>query len=682
MKRSTSNTTSFTRPTRRDFLKSAGASCLGVCALSHEAMAQIDAAQPEQAQVVLRCAVMSDVHFNGDPNAAEVERFRRAVDFTYRFAQDQPYKNFDALVVVGDMSNHGVEQELTLFKKEMDAALHEGTRALLCMGNHEFYGGNQDFWRGVFGVEPNARYTVNGYQFIAISPEKGTMKDGDYLYALEWFEKEIEEADRLETDPNKPIFVFQHYPVSPTVYGGRGHDDWGLEDLFDTLQKYPRVINFSGHTHYPINDPRCAWQGCFSAFGTGTLSYICHGGEGGKYEKYPAGSNNFAQFYIMEVRADNSVKLMPYDLITNDFFDVVYYVHKPGDVKSYEYTDLRYSTSAKPVWPQDAYAKVLEVFDDGARCELKQALCHDVTHSYRFDLQAFDTRENAWKDDDQQYFWSQYFLRNQPETLQLTLSGLMPGTKYRAKIIPFNPFLRAGDKALEISFQTKPSIYGNIDHGADAPQPDVLNLYCQDGALVNLPQNDLAQQKKIEIVGAPEIIEEPRLNNTQVVRFNAQENFFKIPFTAEEYNTLRRATIGATFALDPDGKGVGAVFGNTEQRGVELSVNYDEKQLAFWAFINGRYHILRAPVTLGEYVTAYGVVDGRTATLYINGKVAAHEQARGALAHPTAPELQAFCLGCDIEAGGKGGYFMKGAIAKAQLFSWALSQKQIENLSK
>ena len=134
------------------------------------------------------------------------------------------------------------------------------------MGNHEFYGGNQAFWKKTFGVEPNARYQVNGYQFIAISPEKGTMADGDYMYALEWFQRELEEA--VAADPEKPVFVFQHYPVTPTVYGGRGLDDWGAEDLFDTLQKYPTVVNFSGHTHYPLTDPRVAWQGNFSAFGT------------------------------------------------------------------------------------------------------------------------------------------------------------------------------------------------------------------------------------------------------------------------------------------------------------------------------------------------------------------------------------------------------------------------------
>ena len=234
---------------RRDFIKFGAAATASSLFVPRDLFAAYEKeAEAVGNDVVLRCCIMSDVHFDGNPKAKEVERFRRAIDFTYRYSADQPYKNFDALLVVGDMSNHGIESELTLFKKEMDAAIKPGTDTFLCMGNHEFYGGNQEYWQSVFGVEPNRRYERNGFRFIAISPEKGTMQDGDYLYMVDFLDREL--ADAYKADPEKPIFVFQHYPVSPTVYGGRGFDDWGAEDFFDTLQKYPTVVNFSGHTHY------------------------------------------------------------------------------------------------------------------------------------------------------------------------------------------------------------------------------------------------------------------------------------------------------------------------------------------------------------------------------------------------------------------------------------------------
>lgn len=57
-------------------------------------------------------------------------------------------------------------------------------------------------------------------------------------------------------DPEKPIFVFHHQPFKDTVYGS----EWGFDinrDLFyDTLRNYPQVITFSGHTHYPLDNPK------------------------------------------------------------------------------------------------------------------------------------------------------------------------------------------------------------------------------------------------------------------------------------------------------------------------------------------------------------------------------------------------------------------------------------------
>ena len=409
---------------RRDFIKFGAAATASSLFVPRDLFAAYEKeAEAVGNDVVLRCCIMSDVHFDGNPKAKEVERFRRAIDFTYRYSADQPYKNFDALLVVGDMSNHGIESELTLFKKEMDAAIKPGTDTFLCMGNHEFYGGNQAYWQSVFGVEPNRRYERNGFRFIAISPEKGTMKDGDYLYMVDFLDREL--ADAYKADPEKPIFVFQHYPVSPTVYGGRGFDDWGAEDFFDTLQKYPTVVNFSGHTHYPINDPRCAWQGCFSAFGTGTLSYVCHGCEGpGRFQMYLPEDSRYAQFYIMEVRRDNSVTILPYDLVTNSFFDIVYRVAKPGAVDSYDYTDKRYFNSQKPTWREGTTVKASCVDAYAGTVEFRQATCPDVVLGYRVDLREFDEKKNEWSEYGSRYFWSDYFLKDMPDVIKGTLLDL------------------------------------------------------------------------------------------------------------------------------------------------------------------------------------------------------------------------------------------------------------------
>ncbi len=665
---------------RRNFMRTGAASAFSLLCVPSVVMSSIEARADELgSDVLLRCCVMSDVHFNGSENAAEVARFRRAMQFMYEYSAQQPYANFDALVVVGDMSNHGNEAELELFKKTMDEETKPGTRTLLCMGNHEFYGGNQAFWRQKFGVEPNARYDVNGFQFIAVSPEKGTMQDGDYLYALDWFQRELDAA--CKEAPEKPVFVFQHYPVSPTVYGGRGHDDWGLEDLFETLQRHPQVVDFSGHTHYPINDPRCAWQGCFSAFGTGTLSYLCHGGEGGKYEKYPADSSNCGQFYVMEVRRDNSVTLKPYDLVTNSFFDVAYFVAKPGDIDSYVYTDARYTRSAKPRWSDDAEIKLLEVDEYGAFCEVPQATCPDLVHSYAFDLERFDEKTNAWEKEATQYFWSQYFQRNPPERLKLELTNLEPNSNYRALVRATNPFLRDGDQRLKVEFRTKEEPDVAPDRDAVAPSANFLNLSVVDGELRDAPKYD-RKVFKADKIGNVKIEDDATLKRPVACFDGSGAGYYKIQCDGTDYRKLRRGTIAATFCADGSRKSaVGAVFGNTELRGIELSVNYAERTVNFWVSVNGRYRVLSAPIKFDEYVDVFGTYDGSVAKLYVDGKEVAREEAKGTIAHPTDPVVQAFCYGCDIAPGGKGSDFFTGKIARGRVYTWALTAEQVAALT-
>ena len=115
--------------------------------------------------------------------------------------------------------------------------------------------------------------------------------------------------------------------------------------------------------------------------------------------------------------------------------------------------------------------------------------------------------------------------------------------------------------------------------------------------------------------------------------------------------------------------------------GVELSYSSDQG-LALWAYINGRYKTIYAPVEHGRYVDAYGTYDGKVLILYVDGKEAARAEERGAIAHTTEESARAFCLGADTATGGGGEAFFKGRIARACLYTWALTPEQIANVSK
>ncbi len=145
------------------------------------------------------------------------------------------------------------------------------------MGNHDYWGANDGMltkssYRKRFeqklGHSPFTHYVVNGYHFIGASPIQGSPMDNQYATLTKWLDNQIGQA--VAADPAKPVFVTTHNSPSNTVYGS---EDWGDKKLYEVFNKYPQVVNISGHLHYSILDERSMWQGDFTAFSTQSVSY-------------------------------------------------------------------------------------------------------------------------------------------------------------------------------------------------------------------------------------------------------------------------------------------------------------------------------------------------------------------------------------------------------------------------
>ncbi|MBQ9370828.1 MAG: metallophosphoesterase [Thermoguttaceae bacterium] len=656
---------------RRSFL-ARGASAASLLCLPVRLFAKYEAdAEAADNPVVLRFSALSDVHFKVSPEAQEVDRFRRAIQFMYDYSAEQSYKNFDAMLIAGDFSDHGLDDELLLFKKIMDEGVKPGTETILCMGNHEFKKGSKPRWEEIFERDSNKVYDVNGFKFIALSPEMGTNRTGDFQYAMKWYCEELEKANNA--DPNKPIFTFQHYHVTPTVYGSRGEDNWGTADLYEVLQRYPRVINFSGHSHYPINDPRSAWQGNFTAFGTGTLSYFEMGGEGGKYNKFPQGYRNAAQLYVVEVRKDNSVTLKPYDLISNSFFDVVYHIAEPGAIDKYLYTDARYVTSSKPEWSEGAKIDAPELLDDETVIlAFKQATCKDVVHSYRVELTKKVTEgdQTKWEGAGARHFWSEYYFKPQPEKMNVLLEELEESTTYRARVVALSPFFKESEKALEVEFTTPKDPYA-ADKTAPKPDANFLDVQFVDGK----PVNSAKFGEPIQVFGAPEIAND-------VATFNGRDQFLKVQFSPRDYRKIKKeGTFAVKFQFDEFPQGTANPFANTQGTGISFELNGKAKTLELWVSVDGKYETVSTPIAPGkDFYDAFGTYDGQDVVLYLNGKEVARSHKPGKMTHPNDPIVQAFCLGSDIAQDGGGSGFFAGKIVRARVYTWALTAEQIARL--
>lgn len=664
---------------RRQFIASASAAAASLFCLPRSVFAE------SPSDVVLRAAVMSDVHYPGALDAPEVARFETALKFMNEYSAAQSYSRFDALVVAGDMSNAGVDGQLIPFRNSMDKFLAPDTQRVLCMGNHEFYGGNRAVWEKTFNRNANSRQEINGFQFITLSCQRGSMRSGDYLYALDWLKAELDAA--VAADPKKPVFLAQHYHVANTVYGSCPPDNWGVTDLSELLKNYPTVVDFSGHSHYPTNDPRSAWQGEYTAFGTGTLSY--YEMSRGKYNPFPEGYRNAAEFYLMEVHRDMSIVLKIYDVITQSFYDMVYVIAQPGNIDKYIYTNKRFETSKAPVWKNDSKVSIVKATPQGAEIQFPQAQFdgpENIVHSYHFNFQRkavnSQTGEETWTEAAQTYDWSKYYFRNMPETLNYAANFLGSESDYKVSITALNCFGKESTSAIEGFFTTLTNPLDCVDKKAPAPQANLLDVHFTSDGPVNTAVNRLPSQKAVERVGAPSFIADAALSGAAAATFDGEKDALKIPFTAEDYAAMRsEITMAAKFKIDKFIARNSDVFANTENGGYCFEVNGASKILELWCNIGGGYKIVRAPINEGEYITAFGVYDSTALILYINGKEAGRTPASGLINYPGG-KARAFCIGSDVTGSGGSSNFFKGSVAFARLYSWALTPEQIQNLSK
>ena len=400
-------------------------------------------------QAVLRMMVCSDVHYKDEPSA-ERERFALAIETAYEIAQqDTQHPALDAIFVVGDFADRGSEIQMQAFAETLKAVKPE-TQVVLSTASHEYSaqnGGPEAAWEKlerIFGQQPDVHSVIHGFHCISVSPSHGC----DFNQQKQsWVEKELKLA--AEDAPQKPIFFFQHPHLTDTVYGSV---DWGEDALIQYLMHYPQVIDFSGHSHAPINDPRSIHQAHFTSLGTGTLSYFELDEFDKTYGTVPPNAHNAAQMLIVEADAQNRVRVYPYDLITRNFFPMVWKIDTPHDPDSFTYTNARRKNGVAPYFPQRAAIRVDDITKTSCDLDFDQA---EIAREYVNDYLIRIREKASGAIVRQLCIWSEYYFYEMPKTLCCPLDGLSSGTEYRAEIFARGFWGDVSEKPLTVEFCTK-----------------------------------------------------------------------------------------------------------------------------------------------------------------------------------------------------------------------------------
>ncbi len=354
---------------------------------------------------------MSDVHAGKDPSRKELLRLKKGIRDAYSYAENESYKNIDAMFFVGDFTDRGEEAEMFDFKSVLDECVKKETDATISLASHEYIAGEEiarERFRRVFKMNENAHKVIKGFHFISVSTTKGCrFLEDEIKFSQDALSRAADE------NPYRPIFFFQHPHISGTVYGSI---NWGEDDLYPVLMNYPQVIDFSGHSHAPINDPRSVHQKYFTSFGTGSLSYFELDEFDKIYGTVPPDADLCAQFLIVEADSENRVRVLPFDILSGKFFPYIWNIDKPYDPSSFIYTDRRYKTKIKPRFKENAVANV-KISDDSMTVEFDRAeIDEDRVNDYIITIKNTDGIII-----NQAAIWSGYYLYDMPETLKLDL---------------------------------------------------------------------------------------------------------------------------------------------------------------------------------------------------------------------------------------------------------------------
>lgn len=309
---------------------------------------------------VFRFVICSDSHIEGVGTPGYL-RLKKTIDYSLDFASKAAnYNKIDAFFIAGDITNKGSKEEFDSFKELYDYGTEKGLNILctVAKGHDSITMGKQslEYYKSLTNQETDFHRVIGGYHFIGVSTSK-MKKHFNTPFQKMWLKKELDKA--VKDTPNKPVFLMHHEHIKYTVYGSFDEDGWGKILFADLLKKYPNVVDFSGHSHYPVNDPRSIWQKEYTAIGTGSLKYTELTVDGVK-KVHPAFYDDCANFLIVEADKDNNLRIYGIDILAQEIL-CEYYLKNPADKNNREYTDEKQRSRSLPaIFPKDAQINITE----------------------------------------------------------------------------------------------------------------------------------------------------------------------------------------------------------------------------------------------------------------------------------------------------------------------------------
>ena len=367
---------------------------------------------------VTRFLVTSDSHISSAGDA-QCQRITTMFNQVYALsAANEYYKNLDAALFAGDLTNTGTQAQFDAFAATTKNALRGNTQLLaVAAKSHDCsnMGASAiNYFSNLMGQSSDFHVVINGFHFIGISASN---TGAHYTSAqVAWLDAQLREA--TQAAPEQPVFVVHHEHVSNTVFGSYEQDGWGMDTFSAVLEKYPQVIDFSGHSHYPANDPRSIWQGAYTAVGTGGLYYAEFTVDDTNCI-HPDKYATVAQALVVEIDAENRVLVKVLDVTANRIL-CSYLIDNVTSTSKKTYShEVRKDAAEAPTFADDAQ---LTVQKSGTTTKITVPQASVATNSdnevYVYRLTVTDANGKVVLTE---WAFSQYYIADRPSSITFSV---------------------------------------------------------------------------------------------------------------------------------------------------------------------------------------------------------------------------------------------------------------------
>ncbi|MBE6654718.1 MAG: hypothetical protein E7608_04595 [Ruminococcaceae bacterium] len=409
----------------------------------------------------------------------------------------------DAILFVGDLVQNAQTTQVEEFKATYESIISPSAVPLIfSLGNHDvdceagytyekltmesFYNIFGDAYRSYEEETSNlsigcTHTIVNGYHFLCINPidkEYIGTDAGGVLYSAEaknWLDTTL--AKITAENPGQYVFLNTHPMLYDTTYGSTlltGNHRWYTKDLTSIVEKYPQVVTFGGHTHFPINDERTIMQTKFTSLGCGSVTYLAiENGYSNVSGTVPGDASQSSAGLLLEVDKNGNIRITRMNFADGTTFKDAWEISAPQADGSHltKYTKDRANSNKAPEMKGEVKVSTTVVGGNTVGAVVFDAgTDDDFVHHYEIKVTNASTGALV----NQISYLTNFYLHSNPKetmpkTYSISLGALPAGAEYKVEVVAVDSWGAKSAAATATASVTAdltsvlPDAYGDFD---------------------------------------------------------------------------------------------------------------------------------------------------------------------------------------------------------------------------